>query len=237
MVFMKKVLSVFLLATVILSASVLALASSRNQSRIDVYEDEFGGRAIVEYGIPTEKALEQLAAIERIMMDTDYHSRVEGNKIIIDMREVDALVRKNELSQNVKTRNDAIDFLVMNTLLFHEAQQRGLLADENEIWTMIQEQKNMDFSEASREEFEKYAGRLGMTANELWDAQYDAYFLHRTLVNFWDDVLTQRFGEGTQFIADTQYLDEGAKRLQAEVDIFTKEYYENLKAKYVIVYE
>ena len=187
--------------------------------------------------MPDEETLEELVTLEREMMDTDYRSRVEGKMIIIDQCEVDALVRKNELCQNMKTRNDAIDFIVMNTLLFHEAQQRGLLADEKEIWTMIQEQKDMDFSEASKEEFEKYAGRLGMTADELWDAQYDAYFLHRTLVNFWDDVLAQRFGEGTQYIADTQYLDEDAKKLQEEVDTFTKEYYENIKAKYVIVIE
>jgi hypothetical protein len=137
----------------------------------------------------------------------------------------------------MKTRDDAIDLLVYNTLLFHEARQRNLLAGEKEIKAMIQEQKDMDFNEASKEELEKYAGRLGMTTDEFWDAQYDAYFLNRTLANFWDDILAQGFGAGVQYIADIQYLDEDAKKLQEEVHAFTDAYYKELKAKYVIVYE
>jgi parvulin-like peptidyl-prolyl isomerase len=241
---MKRTVPILLLAVLLVSAVVFVqLSRNRTQAsgnmdvKTEIVEDEFGSHAIGEYGSPNGETLEKMAEIEREMMDTKYHTRVEGDKIILDTRQVDAMARNDELLQNGRTRDDAADLLAMETLLLSEAKRLGLQADGEEIQKTIQNMKDTTFNKLSVEAIEKHAQKLGMTLDEYLDAQYDAYYLTSTLANYWQHVFAQAFGEGTRYTGVNPGQSDETMREQEKLDAYAMEHYEKLKSKYAIVYE
>ena len=122
---------VMIAVAMIVSMSSVFLLGADGGGLKDVTGEALGGQVSAavgsdtDYGINDPERVAQYARIEREMLDTDYHSRVEGDWIIIDSRQVDALYRKYQWARNNKSREDAAAFYVMQTLLFHEAKQRG----------------------------------------------------------------------------------------------------------------
>jgi len=178
-------------------------------------------RIIIEYEKTDQEILEKYAEIEKEMFQTDYHSRVEGSVVIIDMREATGLARKYEFGKTKKTQDDAVDFLFMRTILYHEAEQKGLLASEEDIQAEIQFNKSVKLEDFVQKELEGYCELLGMTTDEFWDAQYSAYFYGRTLANY-EEYLCQQLLK-----ADSTLTEEEQRKLGLE-------HYEKLKAQYSI---